>query len=285
MEGSGRRQLLVSTGWVQAFCSPCSLGSSSSASWPTGRTRPSRRRPNGSSIPEARCATPPRTSGRASRSSSTTGSWSTARCSATGAYLGQDYTADYLRRSSDFVRRSYGGVGSDRAAQRTIEDFRTNRYDERTRTATLTVPQAEAHRRLVGHYSRFFSEPTTKHGLRLEAITDREQLQTIMFAVGLLAHRDPFRRVRPLALPRLARPRTGDAVVQIAGGRCPYPRPAGVRVVLLRHGCAVLDPDVRRCGQPALRSQVGRRNLGGTIEAAPSCRAPLLVPDLARPPG
>ena len=54
------------------------------------------------------------------------------------------------------------------AAQRTIEDFRTNRYDERTGTLTLTAAQAEAHRRLVGHYTRFFSEPTTKHGLRPE---------------------------------------------------------------------------------------------------------------------
>ena len=79
-----------------------------------------------------------------------------------GAYLGPDFTADYLRRSSDFVRSSYGGAGSDTAARRTIEDFRTNRYDEASGTLTLTAPQAEAHRRLVGHYSRFFSEPTTE---------------------------------------------------------------------------------------------------------------------------
>ena len=56
----------------------------------------------------------------------------------------------------------YGGARSDRAAQRTIEDFRTNRYDEGTGTLTLTAPQAAAHRRLVGYYSRFFSEPTTE---------------------------------------------------------------------------------------------------------------------------
>ena len=93
-----------------------------------------------------------------------------------GAYLGPDYTADYLRRSSDFVLRAYGGSGSDSAARRTIEDFRTNRYDEASGTLTLTEPQAEAHRRLIGHYSRFFSEPTTKHGLRKEAITDETEL-------------------------------------------------------------------------------------------------------------
>ena len=48
-----------------------------------------------------------------------------------GAYLGPDYTADYLRRSSDIVRRAYGGPRSDAAARRTIADLRTNRYDER----------------------------------------------------------------------------------------------------------------------------------------------------------
>ena len=92
-----------------------------------------------------------------------------------GAYLGPDFTADYLRRSSNFVRARYGGAGSDAAARQTIEDFRTNRYDKATGTLTLTAPQAEAHRRLVGHYSRFFSEPTTKHGLRPDAITDRDR--------------------------------------------------------------------------------------------------------------
>src|SRR4051794_40860097 len=76
-----------------------------------------------------------------------------------GAYLGPDFTADYLRRSSDFVRRAYGGPRSDSAARRTIEAFRTNRFDERSGTLQLTAPQAEAHRRLVEHYARFFSEP------------------------------------------------------------------------------------------------------------------------------
>ena len=34
-----------------------------------------------------------------------------------GAYLGPDYTADYLRRSSNLVRDSYGGAASDAAAR------------------------------------------------------------------------------------------------------------------------------------------------------------------------
>ena len=51
-----------------------------------------------------------------------------------GAYLGPDYTADYLRRSALSVRESYGGEGSDTAASRTVEDFKENRYDPESRT-------------------------------------------------------------------------------------------------------------------------------------------------------
>ena len=104
-----------------------------------------------------------------------------------GAYLGPDYTADYLRRSSDLVRRAYGGAGSDAAGRRTIQDFRTNRYDEASGTLTLSGPRAEAHRRLVAHYSRFFSEPTTKHGLRPDAITDRTELRQLTAFFGWTA--------------------------------------------------------------------------------------------------
>ena len=104
-----------------------------------------------------------------------------------GAYLGPDYTADYLRRSSDSVRRQHGGANSDRSIRRTIDEFRTNRYDEQTGVLTLTRAQATAHRALVGHYSRFFAEPTTKHGLRKEAITDKRELAQLTAFFGWTA--------------------------------------------------------------------------------------------------
>jgi nitric oxide reductase subunit B len=96
-----------------------------------------------------------------------------------GAYLGPDFTADYLRRASVLVKRSYGGAASDSAGRKTIEDLRTNRYDEKTKTLTLTATQADAFRRLVPHYSHFFSDPTTEHGLRPKAITDRVELRQL----------------------------------------------------------------------------------------------------------
>jgi nitric oxide reductase subunit B len=96
-----------------------------------------------------------------------------------GAYLGPDFTADYLRRSSNLVKRAYGGAASDAAAGRTIADFRTNRYDEETGTLTLSAARADAFRRLVAYYSRYFSDPKTDHGLRPNAITDRVQLRQL----------------------------------------------------------------------------------------------------------
>jgi nitric oxide reductase subunit B len=89
-----------------------------------------------------------------------------------GAYLGPDYTADYLRRSALSVRESYGGEGSDEAAVRTVEDFKENRYDPESRTLEFTAAQAAAFGELRGYYGDYFGEPTTRYGLRPEAIED-----------------------------------------------------------------------------------------------------------------
>jgi nitric oxide reductase subunit B len=96
-----------------------------------------------------------------------------------GAYLGPDFTADYLRRSSNLVKRAYGGATSDAATGRTITDFRTNRYDERSGTLTMSAARADAFRTLVAYYSRYFADPKTDHGLRPKVITDRTELRQL----------------------------------------------------------------------------------------------------------
>src|SRR3712207_3060226 len=65
-----------------------------------------------------------------------------------GAYLGPDFTADYLRRSALSVRESYGGEGSDRAAVRTVPDFKENRYDAGSGTLEFSAPQRSEERRV-----------------------------------------------------------------------------------------------------------------------------------------
>src|SRR5215210_3794952 len=93
-----------------------------------------------------------------------------------GGYLGPDYTSDYLRRSALAVRESYGGEASDRAASRTVEDFKQNRYDPENRTLEYTGAQTEAFGEAREYYGRFFSEPSTRYGLRPEAITDPREI-------------------------------------------------------------------------------------------------------------
>ena len=60
-----------------------------------------------------------------------------------GAYLGPDFTADYLHRAAELALRTYGG--SDQARQQVINDFQTNRYDPTTDTLTLSGAQAAAY--------------------------------------------------------------------------------------------------------------------------------------------
>jgi nitric oxide reductase subunit B len=96
-----------------------------------------------------------------------------------GAYLGPDYTADYLRRSALSVRESYGGEGSDEAAVRTVEDFKENRYDPESRTLEFTGAQAAAFGELRGYYGDYFGKPTTRYGLRPEAIKDPEEIRQL----------------------------------------------------------------------------------------------------------
>ena len=104
-----------------------------------------------------------------------------------GAYLGPDFTADYLRRSALSVRDSYGGEGSNQAAARTVEDFKENRYDSETGTLELMAAQVAAFEELRGHYGEFFGEPTTRNGLRPEAISNPEEIRQLTAYYGWTA--------------------------------------------------------------------------------------------------
>jgi nitric oxide reductase subunit B len=65
-----------------------------------------------------------------------------------GAYLGPDYTADYLHRAVLIVRDAYGGPDSDKAQGQATADFKTNRYNEQTATLVFTTPQRLAFEQL-----------------------------------------------------------------------------------------------------------------------------------------
>ncbi len=96
-----------------------------------------------------------------------------------GAYLGPDFTAEYLHRAALSSIDFYGGPNSDTARNRTIEDFKTNRYDATTGTLTYTDAQSHAFELCRAYYASFFGNPTTKFGLRPNAIRDPEQIRKL----------------------------------------------------------------------------------------------------------
>ena len=73
-----------------------------------------------------------------------------------GAWLGPDFTADYLHRAAEMAVDYYGASSAGAAQQQTITDFKTNRYDSATGTLTYSAAQADAFEKLVTHYAGFF---------------------------------------------------------------------------------------------------------------------------------
>ena len=96
-----------------------------------------------------------------------------------GAYLGPDFTTEYLHRAALSSIRIHGETNPDTAAARTIEEFKTNRYDGTTGTLTYTDSQARAFEECRAYYASFFGNPTSKFGLRPNAISDPEQIRKL----------------------------------------------------------------------------------------------------------
>ncbi|MFZ0302412.1 MAG: cbb3-type cytochrome c oxidase subunit I [Terracidiphilus sp.] len=96
-----------------------------------------------------------------------------------GAYLGQDFTTEYLHRAALSSIQFYGETNVDTAAARTIQDFKANRYDETTGTLTYTDSQARAFEECRAYYASFFGNPTSKFGLRPNAISEPEQIRKL----------------------------------------------------------------------------------------------------------
>ncbi|HVU27122.1 MAG TPA: cbb3-type cytochrome c oxidase subunit I [Verrucomicrobiae bacterium] len=96
-----------------------------------------------------------------------------------GAWLGPDFTADYLHRAAQLTIDFYGGNALDVAHEKTVADFKTNRYDAATGVLIYSDAQADAFQKLVAYYGEFFGSPTTKFGLRPNAITDPEKIRQL----------------------------------------------------------------------------------------------------------
>lgn len=104
-----------------------------------------------------------------------------------GGYLGPDYTADYLRRATDFVEAEVRDQGVADPHAQVVEQFRTNRYDKATQTLTFTDAQVRAFTANQQHYADFFGTDSTKYGLIPRLITDPTEIRQLTAFFGWTA--------------------------------------------------------------------------------------------------
>src|SRR5262245_3708314 len=110
-----------------------------------------------------------------------------------GAYLGPDFTADYLHRQAELMRGFYGG-GPD-AERKVRRELQTNRYDEKTDTLVWTNGQARAFRELLGRYEEeFLNRKRSGAGLGPGAIPDAEDRHRITAFIAWTAWTAAARR-------------------------------------------------------------------------------------------
>lgn len=96
-----------------------------------------------------------------------------------GAYLGPDFTTEYLHKAALSSIDFYGGPASDHARIQTISDFKTNRYDASTGVLTYSAAQVHAFEQCRDYYASFFGNPTSRFGLRPGAIRDPEKIRKV----------------------------------------------------------------------------------------------------------
>lgn len=104
-----------------------------------------------------------------------------------GGYLGPDFTAEYLRLSSEHVAQQLTDQGVQDPTAGTAEMMRTNRYDASTGTLELTPEQVAAFEDIREHYADYFGEDSTKYGLIPRMITDPEEIHDITAFFGWTA--------------------------------------------------------------------------------------------------
>ena len=76
-----------------------------------------------------------------------------------GAYLGPDFTAEYLHKSAEFLIKAYAGVlaGGLSARERVAVELHENTYNPAEGSLIWSATRGEAHRSMVAYYRSMFS--------------------------------------------------------------------------------------------------------------------------------
>jgi nitric oxide reductase subunit B len=96
-----------------------------------------------------------------------------------GGYLGPDYTAEYLRRSAESIRKQLTAEGQQEPAEATARMLRDNRYDESTGVLQFTAEQVKAFEEAKQYYGDYFGTDSTKYGLIPKMITDPQEIHEL----------------------------------------------------------------------------------------------------------
>ena len=98
-----------------------------------------------------------------------------------GAYLGPDFTAEYLHNSAEFLIKAYAGVSAAglSARERVTAELHENTYKPAEDSLTWSRPRADAHRMMVEHYRRIFFAKHTHGGAQAEWITSTDDIRKL----------------------------------------------------------------------------------------------------------
>jgi nitric oxide reductase subunit B len=98
-----------------------------------------------------------------------------------GAYLGPDFTAEYLHNSAEFLVKGYAGApaGGLSARERVVAELHKNTYNLSEDSLVWSGPREAAHKMMEEHYRALFFAKQTRGGAQAEWITNPDDIRKL----------------------------------------------------------------------------------------------------------
>jgi len=100
-----------------------------------------------------------------------------------GAYLGPDFTAEYLHKAGEAMLAFYAGgqsvTISAEVRQRVRDELKNNTWDAKTGTIAYTPGQVHAYRVMADYYRGWFGPMSEQQGLKRPHIADPQELRDL----------------------------------------------------------------------------------------------------------
>jgi nitric oxide reductase subunit B len=108
-----------------------------------------------------------------------------------GAYLGPDFSAEYLHTlaidardhfAKQYYQREWPSLSSSERAAiggEVQQLLKQNRYHQQTHTLIFTAPETVSYRNQIGKWTEYFSQPTLNRGLLIKHIQDPKEIEQL----------------------------------------------------------------------------------------------------------